>query len=72
MTSQTKRFCSCIKQVRKQVKPVRGTKEGAAIAICTKSVLQSRKRTLRKFHCKTRKGKKARVITQPLLHKKFE
>ena len=69
MTSQTKRFCSCIKQVRKTFKPVRGTKEGAAIAICTKSVLQSRKRTLRKFRCRTRKGMKARVITQPLLHK---
>ena len=71
MTSQTKRFCSCIKQVRKGVKPIKGAKEGAAIAICTKSVLQSRKRTLRRFHCRTRKGKKAYVVTQPLLHKKI-
>ena len=65
--SQTKRFCRCIKKVRKTVKARKGSsKESGAIAICVTSVLQgkTKKRTLRKFHCKTRKGKKARVITQ--------
>uniref|UniRef100_A0A6C0DHA3 Uncharacterized protein n=1 Tax=viral metagenome TaxID=1070528 RepID=A0A6C0DHA3_9ZZZZ len=67
--SQTRRFCSCIKKVRKYIKPRRGTKESAATAICVKSVLQTRGRTLRKFHCKTRKGKKAYVATQDLIKK---
>ena len=67
--SQTRRFCRCIKKVRATFKPTRGSKESAAIAICVKSVLQgkTKKRTLRKFHCKTRKGKKALVLTQPAL-----
>ena len=53
-----KRFCGCIKQVRKTVKLRKGqpktarAKETAAIAICTKSVLQTRKRTLKRFSCK--------------------
>jgi hypothetical protein len=55
--SQTKRFCSCIKQVRKTLK---SRKESGAIAICVKSVLQKHGRTLKKFSCK-----KGRVITQP-------
>ena len=56
-----KNFCSCIKKVRKTVK-LRGQtrdkkqskvreKEAAAIAICVRSVLKSRGRTLRKFKC---------------------
>jgi hypothetical protein len=68
--SLTKRFCRCIKKVRKTVKARKGSsKESGAIAICVASVLQgkTKKRTLRKFHCKTRNGKKARVITQPIL-----
>jgi hypothetical protein len=60
--SQTRKFCRCIKKVRKYIKPIRGTSEGAAIAVCVKSVLQTRGRTLRKFHCK---GKKPYVATQP-------
>jgi hypothetical protein len=63
--SQSKRFCGCIKKVRKTVKPIKGTAEQAAIAICTKSVLQSKGRTLRKFTCKN--GPK--VKTQKLLNK---
>jgi hypothetical protein len=55
--SQTRRFCSCIKKVRKTRK-----NESRAIPICVHSVLQKRGRTLKKFHCK---GSKARVITQP-------
>lgn len=59
--SQTKRFCKCIKAVRKTIKARKGsTKEKAAIATCVKSVLHSRKRTLKRFKC----GRKARVTTQ--------
>lgn len=59
--SQAKRFCKCIKAVRKTVKARRGsTKEAAAIAICVKSMLQSRGKTLKRFSCK--KGMK--LITQ--------
>jgi len=50
------KYCGCIKKVRKTVKARTGrkaqNKESAAIAICTKAVLQSRGRTLRKFNCK--------------------
>uniref|UniRef100_A0A6C0M220 Uncharacterized protein n=1 Tax=viral metagenome TaxID=1070528 RepID=A0A6C0M220_9ZZZZ len=59
--SQTRRFCKCIKDVRKTVKARRGsTKEKGAIAICVKGVLQKKGRTLKKFKC----GRKARVLTQ--------
>jgi hypothetical protein len=42
-----KLFCECIKKVRAKT-----GSEGAAIAICTKSVLHSRGKTFRKFKCK--------------------
>ena len=64
---QAERFCDCIKQVSKSVKTRKGFprgsggKEQAAIAICVKSVLQKRGRTLKKFRC--RKG--AKLETQP-------
>ena len=59
--SQTRKFCKCIKDVRKTVKARRGSsKEKGAIAICVKSVLQKKGRTLKKFKC----GRKARVLTQ--------
>jgi ribosomal protein L22 len=50
---QVNKFCGCIKSVKKTVK-ARGTKgkEQAAIAICVKSVLQSKGRTLKKFKCR--------------------
>jgi hypothetical protein len=51
----TKSFCDCIKQVRRYVKPIKGTKEQAAIAICTKSVIQTKGKTLRKFKCRNGK-----------------
>lgn len=38
-------------------------KEAAAIAVCVKSVLQTRKKTLKKFSC----GKKMKLTTQKLL-----
>lgn len=59
--SLTRRFCQCIKSVKKTVKPRPGsTKEGAAIAICTKSLLFPKKRTLKKIRC----GPKQRIRTQ--------
>ena len=69
--SQTKRFCRCIKNVRKTLKARKGqSKESGAIGVCVKSVLQRKLaptgRTLFKFHCKTRRGTKGRVITQPM------
>ena len=64
--SQAGKFCNCVKSVRRYVKPKTGkgpaAKEGAAIAICTKSVLQTRGKTLRKFSCK----KGAKLQTQSL------
>lgn len=62
--SQVQKFCRCIKAVRNTVKLRRGTKSGkekAAIAICTKSILQSRGRTMKKFKCRG----KAYLKTQP-------
>lgn len=56
----SKKFCRCIKQVGSYIKPRNGTREGAAIAICVKSVLQTRGRTLKKFRC----GKKVFLQTQ--------
>jgi len=44
------KFNRCVKSVRKTVKArPKSTKESAAIAICTKSVLQSRGRTLKRY-----------------------
>jgi hypothetical protein len=53
----TKDFCDCIKKVRSYIKPrdSRGSVESAAIAVCVKSVLQTKGKTMRKFSC--RKGK---------------
>ncbi len=59
--SRGRRFCKCIKTVRKTLKTRPGsTKEQGAIAVCVKSVLQTRGRTVKRFKC----GKKPRVITQ--------
>ena len=56
--SQTKRFGSCVKAVRKTVKARKGsTAEGAAIAICTKTLLHPRGRTIRRY-------RKGRLLTQ--------
>lgn len=54
--SAAKKFCKCIKSVRKTVK-VRGkdksarAKESAAIAICTSTMLKRRGKTLKRFSC---------------------
>ena len=52
-------FCHCIKRVRKSVRlprkkypSLRKRKESAAIAICVKSVLHSKNKTLKRFTCK--------------------
>ena len=66
---QANKFCGCIKKVRRSVTLRKGSrkgdaaKEGAAIAICTKSVLQTKGLTLRKFKC-GKKGVRAMLRTQ--------
>ena len=60
--SQTRKFSSCVKKVRKTVKTRHGSNpESAAIAICTKSVLFPRGRTIKRFNMI--KGK-PKLITQ--------
>jgi hypothetical protein len=64
--SLSDRFCRCIKHVRRTVKGVRSAtrgpsgKEQAAIAICVRSVLGSRGRTLKRFKC----GSSPQLTTQ--------
>jgi hypothetical protein len=56
--SQAKRFGSCVKAVRKTVKARKGsTAEGAAIAICTTTLLHPRGRTIKRY-------RKGRLLTQ--------
>ena len=50
------KFCRCVKKVKKTFRS-----EGPAIAVCTKSVLQKRHRTLRKVRCR-----KHMLETQPM------
>lgn len=58
------KFCRCIKGVSKTLKVKKTQREGAAIAICTKTMLQDkRRRTMRKIKC----GKKPALQTQALL-----
>ena len=57
--SQSAKFCSCVKKVKKSITPRRGTKEGAAIAICSTAILRPRGRTHKKVSCR-----KGRVTTQ--------
>ena len=54
------KFDKCVKSVRKTVKARKGSnKESAAIGICTKSVLQTRGRTMKRY-------RKGRLTTQKL------
>jgi hypothetical protein len=56
--SQTKRFGSCVKAVRKTVKARKGSSaESAAIAICTTTILHPRGRTIKRY-------RKGRLLTQ--------
>lgn len=62
--TQARRMCDCVKSVKKKVKVRKGlapSKEGAAIAICTRSILWPQRRTLKTIKCK---GKKATLFTQ--------
>jgi len=54
-------LCRCIKQVRKTIRSV-ANKEKAAIGICIHSVLQTKRKTVKKFRC----GKHPYLRTQPL------
>jgi DNA-binding protein H-NS len=56
----TKKFCSCEKKVRRTLKK---RQKKYAVAICVKSVLQTRGKTLKRFTCR---GKTPRVITKAL------
>jgi hypothetical protein len=57
-----KSFERCVKSVRKSVKARKGsTKESAAIAICTKSVLHTRGKTIKRY-------RKGRLVTQKRFH----
>jgi hypothetical protein len=59
--SQTKRFGSCVKSVRKTVKARKGSNaESAAIAICTTTLLHPRGRTIKRY-------RKGRLTTQKRL-----
>ena len=50
---QVDTFCRCVKKVKRTFRgKMRSGTEGRAIAICTKSVLQSKGRTLRKVRCR--------------------
>lgn len=63
-TSLSKRFCKCIKKVKRTVRVRPGlspNKESAAIAICTKSMLYPRRRTIKRVTCY---GRKPRLVTQ--------
>jgi hypothetical protein len=63
MVSQKDKFCKCVKGVRRTVKlnkKYAKSKEGAAIAICTRTILFPRGRTLKKLKC----GKKGKLTTQ--------
>jgi len=70
-TNLAKVFCRCIGKVRRTVKVRKGTKptaankEAAAIAICTRSVLGRRGKTLKRFSC----GPKPNLKTQKPLSK---
>ncbi len=60
---QAANFCKCIKAVKKTLKLRPGLgREQAAIAICVKTMLQRKGRTLKRFNCK----KGAHLTTQSL------
>jgi hypothetical protein len=62
------KFCKCIKAVKKSVKLRPGlkktekNKEQVAIAICVKTMLHRKGKTLKRFHCK----KGAKLTTQKM------
>lgn len=68
MKPTARKFCGCIKSVRKTIKARPGKAslsrraEQGAIAVCVKSVLQTRGRTMKKFKC----GRKGYLKTQKM------
>jgi len=59
-----KRFCRCIKKVRKTVKArPKSSSEQGAIAICVTSVLHRKNKTIKRFSCKN--PRKPKVVLQP-------
>jgi hypothetical protein len=63
MANQKDKFCTCVKAVRRTVKlnkKYKSSREGAAIAICTRTMLFPKGRTLKRLKC----GKKGRLLTQ--------
>ncbi len=66
MATQKERFARCVKDLTKKIKlrkPNKAgvTKEGAAIGICTRSILWPQGRTIKRFYMK---NKKPVLITQ--------
>jgi len=59
MVTRGRKFCQCIKAVQKKLKGK--NTESAAIAICVKSMLHNRGRTIKRFSCL---GKKPKFVTQ--------
>jgi hypothetical protein len=62
--TQAQRMCDCIKDVTQKVKlrkKLAKTKEGAAIGICTRSILWPQKRTIKSIKCR---GTKPKLFTQ--------
>lgn len=62
--TQAKRMCDCVKDVTRKVKlrkKLASTKEGAAIAICTRSILWPQRRTIKSIKCR---GAKPKLFTQ--------
>lgn len=56
------KFCSCVGNVQKSMK-LPASNEGRAIAVCVKSVLQTRGRTMKRFSCR---GKTPKLQTQKM------
>ena len=64
-----KRFCRCIKKVRKTIKArPKSTQYQGPIAVCVKSVLQTKKKTLFKFSCNN--GPKVKLQPHPIKRSK--
>lgn len=62
--TQAERMCDCIKDVTRKVKlrkRLARTKEGAAIGICTRSILWPQRRTIKSIKCR---GTKPKLFTQ--------
>lgn len=62
--TQAKRMCDCIKSVKRKItlrKNLAKTKEGASIAICTRSILWPQRRTIKSIECK---GNKPKLFTK--------